>query len=615
MVENLEPDEESASYQRFLNRVLLIALLACLFTLGGVLLTGTLWTPRLVGLCAAIGVVVLSYFQMQHSLRRGTLVLVIGWWMVVSVSTFAYAGVHSGNLLVYAFLIALAGWVLGRAWLIGVTVATVGLITGLGLLEFFGLFQPTPRASVGVVGAVIVGSLVSLSFLTAVAHRALSHGRDRAVSLAKDLAVQNLALSRRERDLQMVMEHVPAAIASFDARSKLRFGNVHYAALFGVTPDQLVGLRIADYVPKDALDFLMPHWNKCLDGSQQSYRRFNRNPVTGMVRTMDVQIEPEFDNGRVTGLFALMIDVTDKVAAEDHIRELNETLEKRVAQRTRELEAATDRLQRAQEELARSETKAALSTMIASVSHELSTPLGNSLMTAGTLLDQGNAFQKTLDANQIKRSDLLGFVDTVRQGNDLLLRNLHRATALLGNFRQVASDHASDERRVFDLSATVGEVVHTLAPSLKRHPHKMRLTIPDGIQMDSLPGALGQVVINLINNAYLHAFEGRNDGLLVISAAPTDDGVVLEFMDNGVGMSPEHLDRLFEPFFSTKKGRGGTGLGMGIVENLVRKTLGGTLNVESELGVGTCFRVYLPLVAPPSESQMPSMGGAFNDPA
>ena len=615
MAENLEQDEEGASYQRFLNRVLLIALLACLLTFGGVLLTGNLWTTRSVGIGAAIGVVVLSYWQMQRSLRRGTVVLVVGWWVAVSAMTIAYAGVHSGNLLVYAFLIALSGWILGRAWLIGVTVATVGLITGLGVLEFFGLFQPSPRAGVGIVGSVIVGALIVLSFLTAVAHRALSHGRDRAVSLAKDLAVQNLALSRRERDLQMVMEHVPAAIASFDARSKLRFGNVHYAALFGVTPDQLVGLHIADYVPKDALDFLMPHWNKCLEGAQQSYRRFNRNPVTGIVRIIDVQIEPEFDNGRVTGLFALMIDATDKVAAEDHIRDLNETLEKRVAQRTLELEAATDRLQRAQEELARSETKAALSTMIASVSHELSTPLGNGLMTASTLLDQGNAFQKMLDSNQIKRSELLAFVDTVRQGNDLLLRNLHRATDLLGNFRQVASDHASEQRRVFDLSDTVGEIVNTLAPSLKRHPHKMVLTIAAGIQMDSLPGALGQVVINLINNAYLHAFEGRNDGLLTINATRSEDALVLQFIDNGVGMSPENLERLFEPFFSTKKGRGGTGLGMSIVENLVRKTLGGTLTVQSELGVGTCFEVCMPLVAPRAEQQMPAIGADLSAPA
>jgi len=616
IAKNLETSEESASYQRFLNRVLLITLTACMLTLLGVLLTGDIWTIRAAGLCSAIGVAGLSYLQMRVSLRRGTVVMVVGLWVVVSAATCAYAAVHSGNLLAYAFLIALTGWVLGRAWLIGITTATVGLIVTLGLLEFFGLLVPTPRASVAVVGAVIVGSLISLSFLTEVAHRALSQGRDRAVLLAQNMALQNQALSRRERDLQMVLEHMPAAIASFDAGSYLRFGNVHYAALFGETPERLVGRHISDYVPKDAQDTLMLHWDKCLGGKRQSYRRSNRNPVTGVVQIMDVQIEPEFDNDRVTGLFALMVDVTHKVAAEDHIRELNDTLEKRVAQRTLELEAATDRLQGAQEELARSETKAALSTMIASVSHELSTPLGNSLMAAGTLLDQGTAFQKILDTNQLKRSDLLAFVGTVCHGNDLLLRNLHRASDLLTNFRQVASDHASEQRRVFDLAHTVAEIVHTLAPSLKRHPHTTELAIAPGIRMDSLPGALGQVVINLINNAYLHAFEGRSDGLLTISATTPDaQTVLLQFTDNGVGISPENLERLFEPFFSTKKGRGGTGLGMSIVDNLVRKTLGGTLKVQSELGVGTRFEVCLPLLVPELEPELPPADTDLSGPA
>jgi PAS domain S-box-containing protein len=607
--------DEDAANRRLLRGVLMTVLVFSVLSFIGLVAGQAPSMSRAVFFPVFLAVVGTSYWQLARSVQRSAAILVVGLWLATSAVTVLFAGVHSANLLIYAFLILLTGWIKGKRWLMGMTGLTIALVLGLGLLEGVGLYHPSPRASVVFVTLTLVGTLFAIGVLISAAYGSLTQARDRGLALAKEMAQQNQVLAQRERDLQMILEHVPAGVASFDALSNLRYGNLHYASLFGATPDELLGRNIADYVSKESLADVFQPWQKCLAGEAASYRRVNRNHRTGEARIFDVKLEPEYEHGQVTGMFALMIDVTDKVAAEDQIRELNETLEKRVAQRTRELEAATDRLQRAQEELARSETKAALSTMIASVSHELSTPLGNSLMTAGTLLDQGNAFQRTLEANQIKRSDLQGFVDTVRQGNDLLLRNLHRATALLGNFRQVASDHASEERRVFDLSATVGEVVHTLAPSLKRHPHTMRLTIPDGIQMDSLPGALGQVVINLINNAYLHAFEGRNDGLLVISAAPTDGGVVLEFMDNGVGMSPEHLDRLFEPFFSTKKGRGGTGLGMGIVENLVRKTLGGTLNVESELGVGTCFTLYLPLVAPPSESHMPSMGGAFNDPA
>jgi signal transduction histidine kinase len=263
-------------------------------------------------------------------------------------------------------------------------------------------------------------------------------------------------------------------------------------------------------------------------------------------------------------------------------------------------QTAMENLQSSQEALARSETKAALSTVIASVSHELSTPLGNSLMTAGTLLDQGRDFRRLLDANQLRRSELSAFVERVSEGNDLMLRNLQRAVALLKNFRQVANDQASEQRRAFDLATVVQEVLDTMAPSLKRQPHQRVVVIPPGIVMDSLPGALGQIVINLVNNAYLHAFEGRALGLLTIRASlnAAGDRVQLVFADNGVGMSEEVQERLFQPFFSTKAGQGGTGLGMMIVGDLVRKTLGGSLEVSSCAGVGTTFRMDFPLVAP-----------------
>lgn len=265
-----------------------------------------------------------------------------------------------------------------------------------------------------------------------------------------------------------------------------------------------------------------------------------------------------------------------------------------------------DKLQRSQEELAHSKTKAALNTVIASVSHELSTPLGNSLMTASTLVDQGRDFQRTLDSNQLKRSELNAFVSSVHDGSDLLQRNLQRAVALLKNFRQVANDQASEQRRSFDLATVVQEVLDTLAPSLKRYTHSVVIDIPSGIEMDSQPGALGQVIINVVNNAYLHAFEGRTDGVLTICAAQNvqADRVQLALADNGIGMSAEAQERLFQPFFSTKLGRGGTGLGMTIVSDLVRKTLGGTLLVESVVGEGTTVRLDLPLAAPQAAARL-----------
>ncbi len=280
------------------------------------------------------------------------------------------------------------------------------------------------------------------------------------------------------------------------------------------------------------------------------------------------------------------------------IKDLNQNLEARVAQRTQELQTALEHLHQSQEELAHSAAHATLSTMIAGVSHELGTPLGNSKMVASTLAEHARDMVRDLHAGLLSKSGLERFVSQVDEGVKLLQRNLERSVELLADFRQVAADQASEQRRTFDLANVVTEILHTLSPSLRRHPHQVVVHIDEGITMDSLPGPLGQIVINLVNNAYLHAFEGRTDGVLTIRGHLDGGHVRLQLADNGVGMDVEHLEKLFVPFFSTKIGRGGTGLGMAIVKNLVTKMLGGSIDVQSAPGQGTQFDMLLPTVLP-----------------
>lgn len=321
--------------------------------------------------------------------------------------------------------------------------------------------------------------------------------------------------------------------------------------------------------------------------------RFERTrPNDGL--TLEIMGIPTADGGMVS----TYLDITERKDAEKRILKLNETLEERVAERSAQLATALKTLHTSQEALARSAAQATLSTLVASVTHELNTPMGNSLMTAGTCSDVTRRFLVKANDGQLRRSDLMAYLNEMNEGCDLLVRNLHRAVDLMQSFKQVAADQASEQRRSFDVGVVVKEVLETLAPSLKRQAHQVLCQVPEGIMVDGFPGALGQVLINLINNAYLHAFEAGSMGSVRLHAQVKNGWVHMQVADDGVGMSRELMAQLFQPFFSTKIGRGGTGLGMTIVENLVKKTLGGTITVESTLGEGSTFAIRFPQTGP-----------------
>ena len=288
----------------------------------------------------------------------------------------------------------------------------------------------------------------------------------------------------------------------------------------------------------------------------------------------------------------------ERVHFEKQLLEARQRADAVSAQNLKKLENTLTILHQSREQLAISESKAMLSTLIASVSHELNAPIGNTILAATTMNDTLNQLQQAMDEGQLKRQMLLTMIGELKSCATLIERNADRADQLLTSFRHVAADQASEQRRQFDVANVVTEILSTIAPSLKRYTHRVDMNIPSGIVMDSLPGPLGQVLINLINNAYLHAFDERNDGIVTIDATTIDDQVVINVADNGVGIPEAHLQQLFKEFFSTKIGKGGTGLGMAIVRNLVTKTLKGSLNVASEVGVGTRFEITLPLVLP-----------------
>jgi len=298
-----------------------------------------------------------------------------------------------------------------------------------------------------------------------------------------------------------------------------------------------------------------------------------------------------FVASRGTPLDALDLKFIASIAVFLHRKVSTMRAEQRI---TRELREALDHLRGTQDELIQAEKMAALGSLVAGISHELNTPVANVVLMSSSLIDHVKSLDEVLKGPSLKRSDLLRWQGGAMEMMQVLDRAIERASTLLTSFKQVAVDQTSERRRRFDLHACVEDVLGTLRPSLKRTPWVVVNEVPKGIECDTFPGPLAQILTNLVQNAVVHAFEGRSEGHIAISASAHREQVVLAVTDDGVGINTQTLAHIFEPFFTTKLGKGGSGLGLSISYRIATTILAGDLRAISTAGVGTRFLLTMP---------------------
>ena len=388
----------------------------------------------------------------------------------------------------------------------------------------------------------------------------------------------------------------------FDAK-ELRFFYVNQGAIeqIGYSQEELLKMTPFDIKP----DFTDTSFKKMiqplLDGDKNTMTLITRHqhkdghiiPVEIFLQYINSEDKPRF--------VAIVRDITERLKAEAEIRALNADLEQRVKERTVELEQANltlqdsfKNLQRTQKSLVESEKMAALGGLVAGIAHEINTPIGIGVTAASHLQMKINEYRKLYKKDALTRSDFEKLLMAVSESSDILLTNLQRGADMIRSFKQVAVDQSSEQSRYFELDVYLQEVARSLNPQLRHGDYQLHINCPAHFKLNSYPGAISQIITNLVLNSLLHGFDKSKKGEMWIDVSRNNGDVIMEYRDNGKGIDASHLGKVFEPFYTTKRSQGGSGLGLHILYNLITQTLNGFITLDSSLDQGVHFHIHFP---------------------
>ena len=361
------------------------------------------------------------------------------------------------------------------------------------------------------------------------------------------------------------------------------------------------------------LRWLFRPFDRVLEKINDSIETSEKNQLDVQIKPIYYESQDEFTpivkalNNVYLQLDSVLSQLAKKNKQLEQIRfdylKLNEQLEYKVELRTdelnnqrRELAESLQQLQDAQEQIVEQEKHASLGKLVAGVAHEINTPLGVAVTAITTLDDRTRNLTQLAEKGQMRKSDFERFCEEIRQINTILINNLDRAATLVKSFKQVAVDQSSEQPRDVELAEYIEQVIASLTPKFKQSPHS--LSFDTGKVKASIytnPGALAQVITNIIDNALMHAFPDNRKGQICIKLNQSDDKIQLVLKDDGVGMDAETKKQLYDPFFTTARARGGSGLGMHLVYNLVYQQLKATISCASTPNKGTRFTITLPM--------------------
>jgi len=276
---------------------------------------------------------------------------------------------------------------------------------------------------------------------------------------------------------------------------------------------------------------------------------------------------------------------------------LSDRNEKKLRDASHEIVAQKQELERRQKELVQAEKLASLGQLVAGVAHELNTPLGIILTASSSLREETVRFKTMMTEGKVKKSDLNLYLESANEISTLLEHHSDVASDLITSFKAISVDQAIEDLRKFELVEYVTGVVRSLSPSLKTNKVQVIIEPSNAIEISCYPGPLSQVLTNLILNAHKHGFdEGKIEGVIRISLLKLEKSIQIIVSDTGKGIEADFIGQIFDPFVTTARTTGGTGLGLHIVHNIVTGKLKGQIAVESKVQSGSRFIITIPVI-------------------
>jgi PAS domain S-box-containing protein len=397
------------------------------------------------------------------------------------------------------------------------------------------------------------------------------------------------ALQASERQFHTLADSIPQLVWMAEAGGRIFWFNNHWHEYTGTPIGQTSSHDWQTILAPASLQEARNRWAEALETGTALEMEVSLRGKDGVYRPFLTRAVPLRDPAAaIYGWIGTHIDISERKRGEQEIRSARDAAE-----------AALRHLRETQKSLIEAEKLAALGLLVAGVAHEINNPLGTSLTVASALQQKTAAFAAMVVQGNLKRSTLNDFLEISREASAQLVANLNDAAELIQSFKQVATDRSYAEPRVFDLGDLTEQVLMNLRPGLGKENLILNVECRRNLTMNSHPGPYGQVLTNLFLNSVAHAFpDGRQGTVDVQVHASGNDRVEILFSDDGCGMSSDIRRKAFDPFFTTRRDQGGTGLGLHIVHSIVTNCLGGRLNLDSAPGKGTKIQLILPRTAP-----------------